>query len=177
MQEKLTIARPYAAAAYAYADEHGEVEQWSAMLEVLAAAVSDPLLAGYIGHPKVSNADLLDLLGDVLGERLSDSRRNFLTALVEAERLEVAPQIAEVFERRRAKAAGVVHVEVSSAFELSAQERERIEQAVRGRLGSDCEVDAHVDAALIGGAVIKIGDSVIDLSLRGRLAALEQQLG
>jgi F-type H+-transporting ATPase subunit delta len=177
MQEKLTIARPYAAAAYAYADEHGEVEQWSAMLEVLAAAVSDPLLASYIGHPKVSDADLLDLLGDVLGDRLSDSRRNFLTALVEAERLEVAPQIAEVFERRRAKAAGVVHVEVSSAFELNTQERERIEQAVRGRLGSDCEVDAHVDAALIGGAVIKIGDSVIDLSLRGRLAALEQQLG
>lgn len=177
MQEKLTIARPYAAAAYAYADEHGEVEQWSAMLDALASAVSDPLLARCIGHPKVSDADLLGLLEDVLGERLNETRRNFLVTLIEAERLEVAPQIAEVFERRRAKAVGVVHVDVTSAFALSGIEQERIEQAVKSRLGSDCEVASSVDPGLIGGAVIKIGDSVIDLSLRGRLAALEQQLG
>ncbi|MEQ8234186.1 MAG: F0F1 ATP synthase subunit delta [Gammaproteobacteria bacterium] len=177
MQEKLTIARPYAAAAYAYADEHGEVEQWSAMLGALASAVSDPLLARCIGHPKVSDADLLGLLEEVLGERLNDTRRNFLVTLIEAERLEVAPQVAEVFERRRAKAAGVVHVDVTSAFALNGAERDRIEQAVKSRLGSQCEIAASVDPELIGGAVIKIGDSVIDLSLRGRLAALEQQLG
>ncbi|MEQ8661508.1 MAG: F0F1 ATP synthase subunit delta [Gammaproteobacteria bacterium] len=177
MQEKLTIARPYAAAAYAYADEHGEVEQWSTMLGTLATAVSDRLLARCIGHPKVSNADLISLLGDVLGAGLGEAQRNFLVTLVEAERLEVAPQIAEVFERRRARAAGIVHVDVTSAYTLSAGEQDHIEQAVRSRLGSNCEVEARVDANLIGGAVIKIGDSVIDLSLRGRLAALEQQLG
>ena len=177
MQEKLTIARPYAAAAYAYADEHGEVAAWSEMLGALAVAVTDPALAGYINHPKVSTAQLVEVLGEVLGSRLMPAGRNFLQALADAERLEIAPQIAQLFERRRAEAAGVVNVEVFTAYPLAAAEKQRLEGAVRKRTGRQCNIDSSVDDGLIGGAVIKIGDSVIDLSLKGRLAALEQQLG
>lgn len=176
MQEKLTIARPYAVAAYAYADEHGEVEQWSTLLNTLAVAVGDPALAAFIGHPKVSDGDRMGLLGDVLGDRLHDAGRNFLQALIEAERLEVAPQIAELFERRRAEAAGIVNVEVLSAYPLDDAQQGRIEKAIRERLGRSCRIEAGVDEHLIGGAVIRIGDSVIDLSLRGRLEGLGQQI-
>ena len=94
MQEKLTIARPYAAAAYAYAGEHGEVDRWSGMLAVLATAVADPALAAFIGHPRVSNEQIVDVLSDLLGYRLHAAGRNFLEALAAAERLEIAPQIA-----------------------------------------------------------------------------------
>jgi len=177
MQEKLTIARPYAAAAFAYAAEHGEIEAWSSLLDALAMVVTDPALAGYIDHPKVSTAQLLELVADVLGGLLTPAGRNFLQTLVAAERLELAPQIAQLFERRRAQAAGVVNVEVLSAYPLIDTEKQRLEQAVRTRTGRDCHIDSSVDQSLIGGAVIKIGDSVIDLSLKGRLAALEQQLG
>lgn len=177
MQEKLTIARPYAAAAFAYAKEHDEIDTWSEVLNTLALAVSDASLSRFIGHPKVSTAQIVELLGDVLGERLHDASRNFLGALAEAERLGVAPQIAELFERSRAEAAGVVNIEVTSAYALAPAESGKIEAAIRERLGKDCHVESSVDDGLIGGAVIRIGDAVIDLSMRGRLAALEQQLG
>ena len=112
----------------------------------------------------------------MLGARLDQARRNYVKVLIESERLEIAPQIAELFERRRADAAGLVKVEVSSAFPLSETERQTIDAAMNSRLGRKCTVEASVDEALIGGAVIKIGDSVIDLSLRGRLTALGQQI-
>ena len=146
------------------------------LLSRLAEAVSEPTLAGVIGHPKVSRDDLLALLGDVLGGAVEGSRKNFLETVIDAERLDLAPQIAELFERRRADAAGVVSVEVTSAFPLTDAERQKIDAAVQKRLGRSCEVESQVDSSLIGGAVIKIGDEVIDLSLRGRLAALGQQL-
>lgn len=177
MQEKLTIARPYAAAAFSYAVEHGEVETWSGLLKTLAMAVADPTLAAYIGHPKVSNAELLGLVADLLGAALTPAARNFLAALIDAERLELAPEVAQLFERSRAQAAGQVKVEVTSAFPLSEAERAKLDAAMRGRLGKDCKIEAAVDPALIGGAVVKVGDSVIDLSLRGRLTALAQQVG
>jgi F-type H+-transporting ATPase subunit delta len=177
MQEKLTIARPYAAAAYAYAEEHGELDAWSVLLEALALTVSDPALAVFIGHPKVSKTQLVGLIADVLGPRLHPAGHNFLQALADAGRLNIAPQIAEHFERSRAEAAGIVNVEVTAAYALSDAEQQKIEGAVRGRLGRNCAIESNVDQELIGGAVIKIGDSVIDLSLRGRLAALAQQLG
>lgn len=176
MQEKLTIARPYAAAAFDYAAEHSDVDAWAAMLEALAVTVEDPQLARFIGHPKVSDEQMMSILNDVLGARLDDARRNFLGALLHAERLEIAPQIATLFERRRADSAGVVHVEVTSAYALNSAEEEKIRSAIKARYGRECAVQTAVDDSLIGGAVIKVGDSVIDLSLRGRLAALELQI-
>ena len=176
MQENLTIARPYAAAAFQYAGEHDAVDQWSDMLNALSIAVADEALTLLIGHPKVSDAAMLDILAEVLGSRLNDAGRNFIGALLQAERLELAPQIAEMFERRRAEAIGVANIEVTSAFALTDAELEKIDSAVQARIGQRCQVNAAVDPGLIGGAVIKIGDSVIDLSVKGRLTALEQQL-
>lgn len=177
MQEKLTIARPYAAAAFDFAEQASDIDGWSTMLSALALAVTDPQLAGFIGHPNVSDEQMLDVLESVLGSQLNEPRKNFVVTLLDAERLELAPQIAALFQRRMADAAGSVTVEVTSAFALTASERETIASALKSRLGRECQLEANVDQSLIGGAVIKIGDSVTDLSLRGRLAALEQQLG
>ena len=89
----------------------------------------------------------------------------------------MAPEIAQLFERSRAKAEGQVKVEVISAYALSDAETVKLIAAMRGRLGKDCKIEATVDPSLIGGAVVRVGDSVIDLSLRGRLTALVQQAG
>ena len=176
MQEKLTIARPYASAAFSYAGEAGEGAAWSVMLGTLRMAIEDPDLRGLISHPRVTPEQLGGLIFDVLGPDLTDKGRNFVQILIEARRLELAPQIAELFDRYRAEAAGVVDVEVTSAYDMDAGERSRIASAIRKRVGKDVEVACRVDKTLIGGAVIKVGDSVIDLSLRGRLQALAQQL-
>ena len=177
MQETLTIARPYAAAAFEHAQNNSDVDDWSEMLNALALAVNDENLAVFIGHPKVSDEQMLELLASVLGEHINPARQNFLNALLAAERLEIAPQISQLFERFKSDAAGRVTVEVTAAHPLSSAEQEKIKTAVKARLSRDCLVEADVDPALIGGAVIKIGDSVTDLSLRGRLNALEHQLG
>jgi len=176
MQEKLTIARPYAMAAFGFAEAAGDVAAWSIMLEALASVVSHPDLMPLIKHPRVTSAQLLEILTDIIGPLLNEQRSNFITTLLDAERLELAPEIAELFERRKAAAEGVADVRVESAFAISASEKDRIASAVQQRIGKACEVTAVVNPDLIGGAVIKVGDSVIDISLRGRLRALEQRL-
>lgn len=176
MQEKLTIARPYAMAAFGFAEDAGDVVAWSAMLEALASAVVHPDLMSLITHPRISSSQLLELLTDILGAQLNDQRTNFISALLDAERLALAPEIAVLFERRKAAAEGVADVRVETAFEISAAKQDRIASAVQDRVGKACEVTTVVNPELIGGAVIKVGDSVIDISLRGRLRALEQRL-
>jgi F-type H+-transporting ATPase subunit delta len=176
MQEKLTIARPYAHAAYSYAAESNDVPEWSAMLNALAEAVVHPDLQPLISDPRVSEEQLESLLDDVLAQLLNEKRKNFIATLVDAERLELAPEIAELFERKKAAAAGVIEVNVESAFEMTGPEQDRLASAVRARLGKDCELSTAVNSDLIGGAVIRVGDSVIDISLKGRLRALQQRL-
>ncbi len=176
MQEKLTIARPYAMAAFGFAEDAGDVAAWSSMLDALASAVSHPDLMPLISHPRISSSQLVELLQDIIGAHLNAQRTNFINTLVDAERLALAPEIAELFERRKAAAEGVADVQVETAFEISEAEQDRIASAVRERVGMACEVTTVVNPELIGGAVIKVGDSVIDISLRGRLRALEQRL-
>ena len=119
---------------------------------------------------------LKELLRDIIGSQLNPHRENFIDALMDAGRLALAPEISILFERHKAAAAGIVDVLVESAYEVSASEQDAIAAAVRTRVGSDCKVSTELNPDLIGGAVIKVGDSVIDISLRGRLRALEQQL-
>jgi F-type H+-transporting ATPase subunit delta len=176
MQEKLTIARPYAAAAFRHAVEKGRVDDWSVTLTALATAVSDRDLSRLIGHPKITGDQIVDLMAAILGSRMTDESRNFIRVLIEAERLELAPQIAELFERRRADAAGLVTVEITSAYPLEDDMCTRISDSIAARVGKACELEMSVDRQLIGGAVIKIGDSVTDLSLRRRLSELQQDL-
>jgi F-type H+-transporting ATPase subunit delta len=176
MQEKLTIARPYALAAYGFAAENNDVPAWSAMLNGLAEAVVHPDLEPLIDHTRVTSTQLQEILGEILGSLLNEKRVNFVSALLDAERLELAPEIAELFERQKAASEGVVDVRVETAFAMSDAEQERLAKAMHERLGKDCEVTTTVNADLIGGAIIRVRDSVIDISLKGRLRALEQRL-
>ncbi|MGR8949507.1 MAG: F0F1 ATP synthase subunit delta [Gammaproteobacteria bacterium] len=176
MQEKLTIARPYASAAYAYARDSQQVAQWSEMLSGLAAVVQHPEMQPLIGHPKVPTAELFDLIKSALGSNLDIKHENFVQVLLDADRIRLAPEVAELFEREKTKSEGVVDVMVVSAYPIEAAQQSRISEAIRARTGKDCEIRSEEDQSLIGGAVIRVGDSVIDLSLKGRLQALTQRL-
>lgn len=176
MQEKLTIARPYANAAFAFAKEHGQVAEWSTMLRALSEAVRHKDMQPLIGHPKVAGDSLADLLKSVLGATLDEKRENFVNVLIDAKRIRLAPEIAELYEREKTASEGVIDVSVTSAFEASQAEQDKIANAIRARTGQQCEVRSAVDETLIGGAVIRVGDSVIDISLKGRLQALGHRL-
>ena len=176
MLENTTIARPYATAVFELAQETGQVEEWSAMLGLLSLVVSDTTLRGLITNPKVSRRQLQELVMDVCGAELSDQGRNFVKTLVQAERLQYAAYVKDLYEQMRAEAEGKVEVEVITAYTLDAQQQDSIAATMSGRLGKQVTVKTSVDEALIGGAVIRAGDSIIDASLRGRLSELRNEL-
>ncbi len=176
MADHGTIARPYAIAAFRQAREEDQVARWSEMLELLEAVIGDRLMRGLIASPKVRREQLAELIVEVCGDRLTDSARNFVRLLAERRRLEVVPEIRRLFEAERKRAERRSEVHVISAFELPEEVRERIAAAMRERLGTDIDLSVEIDPALIGGAVVRAGDLVIDASIRGQLQQLAARL-
>ena len=174
MQENITIARPYARAAFEEASADGEFARWSDMLGLLGRIVADPLMHTLIKNPKISHEQLNNILLDLCGRNLNDKRKNFIGILVAARRLSVARQISMIYEELKAEAEGIAGVEVISAYPLEDKQGEQIKQAMARRLDKKIEITSHVDQSLIGGAIIRAGDSVIDASLRGRLQQLSR---
>lgn len=172
MIESTTIARPYASAAFAFAREQGALGAWAEALELLAAVVAHPDMRRIISDPRIASVRLSELVLAIGGERFPAPLRNFVKLLVENGRLLLAPEIARLYEGLKAEAQRSVDVDVSSAFELEPQERDKIAQALTQRLGKTVNLSARVDQKLIGGAVVRVGDLVIDASLRGRLNQL-----
>jgi len=171
------VARPYARAAYEQAQAEGSVQSWARLLEVLAVVAEDHLMAGVLTDPRVSAAQHLDVVQTVCAAWLqSQSQRNFLAELVRAGRLPAAAGIHHAFRRLQARDQGVRHVELTTAYPLEPAEQETLAGLLQRHLGAAVEVEAHVDAGLIGGARVRIGDSVINASIRGRLEQLAEAL-
>ena len=176
MLENATIARPYATAVFELAQETGRVQDWSDILGLLSRVVSDNGLRGLITNPRVSRQQLQELVFDVCGAGLTVLGRNFVKTLVQAERLQYAPYVKDLYERMRATAEGKVEVAVITAYPLDEPQRAGIAATMAARLGKRVTVSTSVDEALIGGAVIRAGDSIIDASLRGHLNKLRNEL-
>ena len=176
MQGNYTLARPYAMAAFKQAREQGDLERWSQALSMLGSIMSDPLMKATARNPKVSDRQLVTLLNDVGGEQLFDSARNFVQVLVEAERILLAPEIAELFERLKAEAEGSAKVELLTAFELSDEDQKRIGSALEKYFNRRVSMSVQVDDSLIGGVIVRSGDQVMDASVRGQLEQLGQRI-
>jgi F-type H+-transporting ATPase subunit delta len=173
MSQALTLARPYARAAFAHAREDGRAAQWSQALGFAARVAADPQVASLLSHPQLSTQDAVTLLA---AEGADESFSRFLALLSDNRRLVLLPEIAGLFEELRAEAERVVRAKVTSASELPAAELESIKAALRRRFEREIEIETAVDPELIGGAVIDTGEMVIDGSLRGKLARLQSSL-
>lgn len=176
MLEKTTIARPYAEAAFEQAQDEGALKAWSELLAVLAAIVSDDQMESLAENPHVSDEQLMQIITSVTGESLSTTQSNFIRILIDAERLMFAPQMAELFELRYLDAEGLANVEVVSAYPLDDAQRQRISEIMAKRLNRKIEIEESTNKDLIGGAIIRNGDSVVDASLRGQLEELRNEL-
>jgi F-type H+-transporting ATPase subunit delta len=172
MTEKVTVARPYARAIFELAREHGDFARWSTILAAAAAVVQDSRVARLLSSPRVQPGELIDLIAAACGDALGASGRNFLSTLAQNRRLGVLPEVAAHFEELRAEVENVADAHVTSAVELNAAQRERLGTAVQRRLKREVRLHCAVDAGLIGGAIVRSGDFVIDGSLRGRLERL-----
>ena len=173
MSQALTLARPYARAAFAIAREDGKFAPWSEALAFSAHVAADPRVAALLANPQLGRDEAVALLAPETAEA---SYGRFLALLAEGRRLAQLPEIAGLFEQLRAEAEQVVKAKVTSAADLSAAELDSIKAALRRRFGREVEVQTAVDASLIGGAVIDAGDVVIDGSLKGKLSRLQTAL-
>ena len=172
MLEKATIARPYAEAAFAQALEEGKLADWSKMLGLLKTVITDTNMRSVIKSPKLDSDQLYQFIVDVCGTSFSQTGKNFIKILVDAERIGLAAEVFTVFENKRTAAEGISDVDVITAYPLDDAQVKTISDAISKRLGKKIDINTKENKDLIGGVVIRAGDSVIDASLRGRLKEL-----
>jgi F-type H+-transporting ATPase subunit delta len=173
MSQALTLARPYARAAFGIARDAGDYASWSNALAFAARVAADPQVTGLLGSPKLTHADAVSLLAI---DGASEQVRSFLALLADNRRLALLPEIAGLFEELRTEAERVVKARVTSATALGEADLQGIKAALKKRFGREVEIETAVDASLIGGAVIDAGDVVIDGSLKGKLGRLQSAL-
>jgi F-type H+-transporting ATPase subunit delta len=176
MAERATVARPYAKAAFTYAQEQGRLDAWSNWLSTARTVVQSDEFAAYERSPGVQTRQLAELVAGVAGDALDANARAFLDLLAENDRVGYLPEIADRYEEFKAEAENVTDVEVVSAVELNDAQRERLAGALRKRLDRDVRLHCSVDPALIGGAVVRAGDMLIDGSLVQKLERLNTEL-
>jgi len=176
MADKSTIARPYAKAAFEEARDQQRLSPWSQALRTAAAVTSDPRVEQLLGNPRVTPEELATLVIEIAGAELDEPGRNFVRTLAANRRLALLPEISARFDELKSEAEGMVDVTVTSAAPLDDSQRGKLAAALQRRLGRSVRLQCATDPALIGGAVLRAGDLVIDGSLRGRLERIAYEL-
>jgi len=176
MAENSTIARPYAQAAFDIANEKGDLKSWSDMLQLISAVASDAVLSDMISNPSIEREKIVEIIVDVCGDNLNDLAKNYIKVLADNGRLNVATEIALGFEEHRAEAEKTVEAEVISAFPLSDAQVKSMTEALKKRLGREVTLNTRIDETIVGGAIIRAGDLMIDGSVSGQLDKLATTL-
>jgi F-type H+-transporting ATPase subunit delta len=180
-----TVARPYAEAAFEVAQENGTLAELSGSLNAAKALMEDGLIAEFLSRPKLTDEQRLEFLRGLFAETVGEGSMfaggsqhgtNFLKLLLENDRVAVLPEIAEQFEALKARLENTVDAVITSAAPLSEAQQKEMADSLRERLGRDIRITTEIDENLIGGAVIRAGDVVIDGSLRARLNGLANAL-
>lgn len=185
MADNNTVARPYAQAVFEVAQENDALAELSESLDAARDLLSDGQVTAFLARPSLNNEQRLSFLqglfAKVVGENSvfaggSEHGTNFLKLLLENRRVVALPEISARFEALKADVENRVDAVVTAATKLSAAQQEEIAAALKERLGREVRISTEIDENLIGGAVIRAGDVVIDGSLRARLEGLATAL-
>ncbi|MFK8032036.1 MAG: F0F1 ATP synthase subunit delta [Gammaproteobacteria bacterium] len=174
MADLSTIARPYAKAVFELANSSGQLDNWSSMLNTLANVAADADMQSFIASPKVTDAQVAEVVAGVAGSAMNDAGSNLVKLLAENGRVNALPDIAAQFELLKIDAENSVDVEVTTVEPMSDEHKATLSQSLQRKLGRDVRMSYSIDASLLGGALIKAGDLIIDGTVRGRL---EQMTG
>ncbi len=169
MSELSTLARPYAEAVFRLAQGEADLAGWSERLAALSAIAADPQMARLIADPAVDAAQAAGLIVEVAGAGLGERATNFVQVLAENDRLALLPEITARFEALRAEAEGTLEATITSAQPLTPPQVDELVGALKAKFQRAVTARVAVDPDLIGGAVIAIGDQVMDGSVKGRL--------
>ncbi len=176
MAELATLARPYAKAAFEAAAEANDLQTWSAALALAAAVAQQEKMQELISSPAYTTAQKGQAFIDVCGDQLGEKAQNLIRTLADAKRIPLLPFIQQQFEALKALKEKAIDVEVSTAFELSAEMQNKLAKALSAKLDREVTLQSSIDKSLLGGAIIRAGDTVIDGSVRGRLAKLAEAM-
>ena len=171
-----TVARPYAKAAFEYALQDKALDQWSMLLRVLAAISVDEQVAPLLTDPRFSATQRYEFFSEVAKQWLDEHSRNFVNLLARNRRLAVLPEIAVLYESYRSEHEKTVEVLVTSFLPLSTEQIQRLSKTLKQRLQSDVTLNCQVDKKLLGGAIVRAGDLVIDGSVLGQLDKMRRHL-
>ena len=177
MADRLTIARPYAKAAFDEAKGEGNLAQWATALERAALTVADARVRALFGSPMVSATQLGQFVADIADTGSFGTRgRNFIALLAENKRLPFLAEISQIFNELKDDAERVVDVHITAAAPVAEAESAKLTAALEKRFNRKVRVQSDVDPSLIGGAVVRAGDLTIDGSVKARLARLAREL-
>ena len=175
MADMTTIARPYAKAAFDFAVEKGQLDQWGQMLS-FAAEVANNEQVHELLTSSMSADKLAEVFVAVCGEQVDEFGQNLIKVMAENGRLQALPDVCAEFLLLKQEHEKEITVEVTSATELSDQQKADISSKLETRLERKVQLNCSVDEALLGGVIIRAGDLVIDNSARGRLSRLSDAL-
>lgn len=180
MSELTEVARSYAQAAFNVAKESTDatngLSSWSDQLQLLAIIIDHQEIRKLINQPQVETDVLTNLVKDICGDKLTQEGFNFLRVLAENDRLLALPEISELFEEHKSEYEKTLHVVVTTCYSLKDEQKQKLQQALEKRFNKKVEMNYDIDQAMLGGAVIRAGDHVIDNSIRGNLLRLSNHL-
>ncbi|MDI1351704.1 MAG: F0F1 ATP synthase subunit delta [bacterium] len=178
MSDSTTIARPYAKAIFEHALAENKLAQWSEYLHALAQTVLTPQAAQFIANPASTDEQHIDLLQSVSGSahQSYESLNNLIHLLAVNKRLMLLPEIKSLYEIHRAEQEKTLDVDVISFSSVSPEQQQQMITSLSKRLQRKVSLNISIDPSLLGGAVIRAGDLVIDGSVRGKLNKLRTGL-
>ncbi|WP_045856365.1 F0F1 ATP synthase subunit delta [Teredinibacter purpureus] len=176
MAELTTLARPYAKAAFEAARNAKALTEWSEALTLAANVTGQDKVKSLLSSPNLTAEQKSASLVELCGDTLNDAQQNFISVLAENGRLSLLPQVQQLFELYKANQEKAVDVDIQSAFEMTSEIEEKLAKTLTAKLDRKVTLQTSVDKSLLGGAIIRAGDTVIDGSVRGKLAKLAEAM-
>lgn len=176
MANTMTHARPYARAAFEYAKQQNALAQWLEILQTTGVMAQQEEVRNYIKNPKVSAEQVIALFADVAGKKFNQQQENFFQLLAQGQQFALLPDIASVFTRLYEENDEIVSVDVIAALEMSKAQQDKMQAALEKRIGKKIKLHCTVDASLLGGAIVRTPEWVMDGSVTGKLQQLKTKL-
>jgi len=176
MAENITIARPYAEAIFDLARGTGKLDEWAQRMHIMAQVASNPDMDDAIANPNLSGDQLYALFAATCGDALNGDAQNLVRVLIENRRLTLLPEITSLFEALKRESESQVEAHITSAFPMETSQVEVLVADLERRFKRKVQPQVVVDAELIGGVRISVGDEVIDGTVRGKLATMASAL-
>lgn len=169
MPENISLARPYAKAIFELARATKDYSQWSDQLAFLSAVANDTQMRTMLDNPALSQQQTTDLLLSVVNNKIDKQGENLCKLLVQNNRISTLPDIHSQFILLRDEAQQTINAQLITAVSIDDAQTKNIANALSKRLGKEIKLEASVDESLIGGAIVRAGDWVVDGSVKTQL--------